>query len=225
MAISEKVKRRLWAASGGFCAKPDCHADLFPFFENGAITNIEELAHIIGQKKKGPRGNNSMPLNERDEFENIVLLCPKCHTIIDKNPDIFQNAMIVNWKACHEESIRKLFIAQKFSTREEIRTYLKPLLAENRLIFEKYGPYSENARKDQMATELMWESLAIKTLLPNNRKIENVIEINQHLLEGSEYGQFVEFKLHREGFEYNKISGNVNATVPTFPKDFENIFK
>lgn len=225
MAISEKVKRRLWAASGGFCVKPDCHADLFPFFENGIITNIEELAHIIGQKKKGPRGNNSMPLNERDEFENIVLLCPTCHTIIDKNPDIFQNATINDWKAKHEESIRKLFITQKFDTREQIRTYLKPLLDENKLIFEKYGPYSENARNDQLATELMWESLAIKKLLPNNRKIENVIEINQHLLKGSDYGQFVEFKLHREGFEYNKISGDVNATVPTFPKDFENIFK
>lgn len=225
MAISEKVKRRLWAASGGFCAKPNCHADLFPFFENGVITNIEELAHIIGQKKNGPRGNNLMPLNERDEFGNIVLLCPTCHAIIDKNPDIFQDSTVIDWKVCHEKSIRNLFMELKFDTREEIRVYLKPLFNENKLIFEKYGPYSENARNDQMATELMWESLAIKKLLPNNRKIEKVIEIHQHLLERSEYGQFIEFKLHREGFEYNKISGDVNATVPTFPKDFENIFK
>ena len=36
---------------------------------------------------------------------------------------------------------------------------------------------------------------------------------------------FTQFKLHREGFEYNKLSGDVNATVPTFPIGFENIFK
>jgi hypothetical protein len=127
MAISDKVKRRLWASSGGFCAKPDCHADLFPFFENGAITNIEELAHIIGQKKNGPRGDNSMPLDERDEFENIVLLCPTCHTIIDKNPDLFPETTIIEWKANHESSIKKLFVGQKFNSRDEIRGYLKPL--------------------------------------------------------------------------------------------------
>lgn len=224
MAISEKVKRRLWAASGGFCSKPDCHSDLFPFFENGAITNIEELAHIIGQKKKGPRGGNSMPLSERDEFENIVLLCPTCHTIIDKNPKLFPEISIIEWKANHEESIRKLFVEQKFNSRDEIRDYLKTLFAENKYIFENYGPYSVNAKDDQLATELMWESLAIKKILLNNRKIENVIEINQHLLEGNEFGSFIGFKIHREGFEYNKISGDVNAMAPTFPKDFEKIF-
>lgn len=225
MAISDIVKRKLWAASGGFCARIDCHADLFPFFENGTITNIEELAHIIGQKIKGPRGNSKMPLNERDEFENIVLLCPTCHTLIDKKPDMFPDAIILAWKSKHEESIRSLFLEPKFRSRKDIRNYLEPLLAENKYIFDNYGPYSENSRNNQMATELMWESLAIRKILPNNRKIVNVIENNQHLLEGSEFGQFIEYKLHKEGFEYNKISGDVNATVPTFPKDFEKIFK
>jgi len=224
LAISEKVKRRLWAVSGGFCAKPDCHADLFPFFDNGAITNIEELAHIIGKKKKGPRGNNSMPLSERDEFENIVLLCPTCHSTIDKNPKLFPEITVIEWKSNHENRIRNLFVEQKFNSRGEIRNYLKPLLAENKYIFEKYGPSSKNALNDQLATELMWESMAIRKILPNNRKIENVIEINQHLLKGSEYGAFIEFKLHREGFEYNKISGDVNAMAPRFPNDFEKIF-
>ena len=76
-----------------------------------------------------------------------------------------------------------------------------------------------------MATELMWEKLAIQKILPNNRKIEAAIEQNQDLLERNEFGLFIEFKLHREGFEYNKISGDVNSTVPTFPNGFENIFE
>ena len=64
MAIKEKVKRKLLASSGGFCTNPECHNDLFPFFETGEITNVEELAHIIGQKEKGPRGGSDLPLEE-----------------------------------------------------------------------------------------------------------------------------------------------------------------
>jgi hypothetical protein len=225
MAIKTKVKRKLWASSGGFCGKPDCHADLFPFFESGEITNIEELAHIIGQKEKGPRGDNPLPISERDEFENIILLCPTCHTIVDKNPKLYPDDTVKQWKAKHEESIVNIFQVPKFESREQARKYLKALFAENKTIFDKYGPHSENATNQQMATELMWEKLAIQKILPNNRKIEAVVEQNQSLLEVNEFGSFIEFKLHREGFEYNKISGDVNSTVPTFPNGFEDIFK
>ncbi|WP_324069661.1 MAG: HNH endonuclease signature motif containing protein [Flavobacterium sp.] len=225
MAIRTIVKRKLWASSGGFCGKPDCHADLFPFFESGEITNIEELAHIIGQKKKGPRGANPLPLSERDEFENIILLCPTCHTIIDKNPKLYPDNTIKQWKANHENSISNIFKVPKLESRLDASKYLKPLLAENKAIFDLYGPHSKNAIDNQLATELMWEKLAIQKILPNNRKIEAFIEQNQDLFEGNEFGLFIEYKLHREGFEYNKISGDVNSTVPTFPNGFENIFK
>lgn len=225
MSISTEVKRKLLASSGGYCGKPDCHRDLFPFFESGEITNIEELAHIIGQKENGPRGENELPLSQRDEFGNIILLCPVCHTTIDKSPHLFPDDTIRQWKKNHMESIKNLFQAPKFSSREDIRKYLRPLLAENRAIFDKYGPYSENAKNKQMETELMWEKLAIQKLLPNNRKIESAIELNQELLLGNEFGLYIEFKLHREGFEYNKISGDVNSAVATFPIGFEKIFQ
>ena len=224
MSISTDVKRKLWASSGGYCGKLDCHRDLFPFFESGEITNIEELAHIIGQKKDGPRGDNPLPLSERDEFENIILLCPTCHTIVDKNPKLFPDALIKEWKANHIQSIKNIFQVPKFSSRQEAGKYLKPIFAENKAIFDKFGPYSENAKNDQMATELMWEKLAIQKLLPNNRIIESVVSQNQDLLEKNEFALFIEFKLHRDGFEYNKISGDVNSTVPTFPAEFENVF-
>lgn len=225
MGIDYRVKRKLWASSGGYCAKPDCHSDLFPFFENGKITNIEELAHIIGKKEKGPRGNSSISESERDNFENIILLCPTCHTIIDKNPDLFSEDTIKNWKANHDKSVKDLFSVPKFDERSGARKHIKPYLEENKIIFKNYGPYSENAKNDQMATEVMWEKLAIEKILPNNRYIEKIIEANQHLLNKSEFTLFIEFKLHREGFEYNKISGDVNATVPRFPSEFENILK
>ncbi|MCE5320798.1 MAG: HNH endonuclease [Bacteroidales bacterium] len=225
MSISTEVKRKLWASSGGYCGKPDCHRDLFPFFESSEITNIEELAHIIGQSENGPRGDNELPINQRDEFDNIILLCPTCHSTVDKNPHLFPDDTIKQWKKNHMESIKNLFHVPKFNSREEARKYLRPIFAENKMIFDKYGPHSENARNKQMETELMWGKFAIQKLLPNNRIIESAIEQNQDLLQNNEFGLFIEFKLHREGFEYNKISGDVNSAVPTFPIGLENIFQ
>lgn len=225
MSINTKVKRKLLAASGGFCGNPNCHKNLFDFFESGEITNIEELAHIIGQKEDGPRGDDELPLTQRDEFDNIILLCPTCHTTIDKNPQLFPKETIRKWKREHQERIENLFITPKFDSREDARKYVLPLLAENKAIFETFGPFSENAAKDHMATELEWERLSIQRIIPNNRKIESAVTQSLDLLLEGELELFTQFKLHREGFEYNKLSGDVNATVPTFPKGFENIFK
>lgn len=225
MSISTKVQRKLWASSGGYCGNPGCHCELLPFFESGKITNIEEMAHIIGQKEDGPRGDDELPLNERDEFENIILLCPTCHTMVDKNPELFSKETIIQWKKNHQESIKALFIVPTFNTRKEVYQYLKPLLAENKFIFDTYGPYSRNAEENQMATELEWERQSIQKIIPNNRKIEAVITQNEKLLSEEEYPLYIRFKQHREGFEFNKLSGDVSAVVPRFPDGFEKLFQ
>lgn len=224
MSLSEKVKKKLLAASGGYCGNPNCHRNLFDFFETGEITNIEEFAHIIGQKEKGPRGKDELPLNQRDEFDNIILLCPTCHTLVDKNPKLYPKDTIIQWKYEHEESIKNLFIAPKYKTREEARRYLQPILAENKYLFEQYGPYSENAIIDQFATELEWNRICLQKIIPNNRKIESLVSHNLDLLTKEEMGSFMQFKIHREGFENNHLSGDVNARIPMFPNEFENIY-
>lgn len=224
MAITEKTKRKLWAASGGFCANPDCHAELFHFFDDGNISNIEEFAHIIGKKEDGPRGNHNMSRSDRDNFDNILLLCPTCHSLIDKNPKKFSDSLLISWKQCHQDNIRSLFAEYKFKTRKDIHDYLEPILKENSTIFNEYGPYSNNAKTRQLESELKWNQLSIKKILPNNRKIERTIQNNIELLTPQELNEFSKFKLHVEGFEYNKISGDVNSVYPTFPKNFERIF-
>lgn len=223
MSISTEVKRKLWASSGGFCANPSCHKELFAFSNDGTIVNIEEMAHIIGQKPTGPRGGADMPISQRDEFDNLILLCPTCHTTVDKNPDLYTEDMLKQWKKNHEDSIKALFNIPKFRTRKEARDCIYPLLVENKMVFDTYGPYSKNAVENLVNAEQLWEKYAIQRILPNNRKIEYVIEQNKNLLTAEELKLFVEFKIHREGFEYNKISGDVNAAVTTFPSGFENI--
>ena len=224
-SIRESVKRKLWASSAGYCCNPSCHRELLPLFEDGSITCIDELAHIIGQQEKGPRGERALPLSQRDDFENLIVLCPSCHTMIDKNPQTFTVELIKKWKQEHEESIKFLMSAPIFHHREEARNAIVPLLEENRTIYNMYGPYSDNAIKNQYDTELIWNRLAIQKILPNNRKIEAILDKNLHLMTNMEKIAHNLFKLHREGFEYNKISGDVNSMVPKFPDELNNMYK
>ena len=223
MSISSKVQRKLWAASGGFCGNPACHKELFLFSESGKVLNIEEMAHIVGQKEEGPRGDDEMPLSERDEFDNIILLCPACHSMIDKNPDLYPKELVRLWKRNHEESIKSLFITPKFQTRAKLRSYIEPLLAENHAVFEMFGPESENAATHQQTTEREWERQCLQTLIPNNRRIESALINNIDLLSPDERTLLTQFKLHREGFEYNHLTGDVSEVAPLFPRGFDKI--
>lgn len=221
MSISSGVRRKLWAASGGYCGNPACHKDLFTLSETGKILNIEELAHIIGQSQDGPRGEEDLPLDERDKFENIILLCPTCHTLIDKNPELYPVEVVREWKKKHEESVRSLFETPKFASRQELRKYIEPFLIENKTVFETLGPESSNAIEHQLSAEQEWARQCIHTIIPNNRRIENAIANNMDFLSPEEMELFVLFKRHREGFEYNHVSGDVSELVPTFPEGFE----
>lgn len=193
-------------------------------FDDGTITRIDELAHIIGQQKHGPRGDNDLPLSQRDEFDNLIVLCPTCHTMVDKDPQAYPAELLKKWKTEHVNSIKNIMVAPKFQSREKARNAVLPLLEENKMIFDTYGPYSEKATLAQWDTESMWRHMSLEKIIPNNRKIEALISNNRHLMTSEEIVVYNKFKLHREGFEYNKISGDVNKAVTTFPIELNNIF-
>ena len=219
MAISSKTKRLLLARSGGYCQNPECNTDLYPYFEDGTITNVEELAHIVAQKEDGPRGESDEPISARDEYGNIILLCPTCHTKIDKNPDKYSVALIHKWKADHEESIKSNFHVPTYKSRSDLKPVIQKLLEENNVIFNQYGPHSDFAKNSpQSEASQMWELKSIDTLIPNNRIIYELLSKNYSLLNEDEHKTLTQFKLHKEGFEYNKLSGYKNSTVPLFPK-------
>jgi hypothetical protein len=224
MSISATTKRLLLARSGGYCQNPECNSDLYPQFEDGTITNVEELAHIIAQKEDGPRGENVKHLSNRDEYDNIILLCPTCHSKIDKNPDKFSVETLHKWKDEHEEKIRSNFHVPTYDNRPDLRSEIFKVLAENNAIFNQYGPQSEFAMNStQSEASKMWETKSIETLIPNNRKIFELLNKNYALLNEYEYKIVADFKIHKEGFEYNKLSGDKNSAVPLFPKEINEI--
>ena len=82
MAISLKTHKLLWGASGTICAR--CKETVV---EDATETDdpslIGEAAHIASKKHNGPRYNDPLPMEQRDLVANLILLCNRCHKVVD----------------------------------------------------------------------------------------------------------------------------------------------
>lgn len=226
MAINERVRRMLLSRSGGYCMRPECHRDLFHLFETGEITSVEELAHIIGQKEDGPRGSDDLPLNQRDEYHNILVLCPTCHTTVDKKETahLFPDTLLRRWKAQHEEQITTCFGVPRFENRMQLNEAVSALLIQNRVIFETYGPFSPKCTDPLADAAVAWARAVRTQIIPNNRKILELATANSHLLSAEELAFVQKFRLHKEAIEFNHLSGDKCAEAPLFPRAIDRIF-
>lgn len=205
--------------------RPECNCDLFPMFETGEITSVEELAHIIGKKADGPRGDRPLPLNQRDEYRNILVLCPTCHAIVDKNPKQFPDALLLGWKAQHEEKATTCFGAPRYEDRVQLNEAVSALLIQNRVTFETYGPFSVKCADPLANAAAAWARTVRMQIIPNNRKILELAIANSPLMNAEELAVIQAFRLHKEALEFNHLSGDKDANAPLFPKEMNRIFE
>lgn len=224
MALDDKVKRQLYFESGGYCMNPSCNRELYVYYEGENRVNISDLAHIIGQSMQGPRGESELNIEERDSADNILLLCKNCHKMIDTNINGYPVELLHDWKTNHLNRIRDCFITPVFKNRKEARSAINRMIVQNKVIFEQYGPYSLNYNPlSDVVYE--WNRKCVEILIPNNKKIINILDRNNKLLNDEEYLLLEKFREHSIEFEYNKISGNKNPHAPTYPKGFDDILK
>jgi 5-methylcytosine-specific restriction endonuclease McrA len=102
MATSDSDVKILWGRAAGICSNPDCRQDLTVILEQKGSYNIGEMAHVIARKPGGPRGKAG---GGADDYANLILLCPTCHTRIDKAPEgEYPEPMLHEWKQEHENS-------------------------------------------------------------------------------------------------------------------------
>ena len=189
--------------------------------EEGAY-NIGEMAHIIARSPEGPRGKADAGT---DIYGNLILLCPTCHTMIDKAPaGQFPEQLLHRWKRDHENSIRLGGTERRFKSFRELKKFVGALLRENHALWSTFGPKSKTALADPGSNlHIVWTLRKLDRIVPNNRKILNAIEANQQFLDAEALEAFIRFKLHAGAFEANQY-GRVDD-YPTFPETFADIFK
>lgn len=201
-AISEDIQRRLFAESMGRCMNPDCKKELF--FDNG---DIIEKAHIIPYCDTA---DNS--------FENLIVLCPNCHTNFDKN-FAFKAEEVKQWKQIRANEL-KSFFSKKYSSFNDLKDKVKPLLCENKTIYENYYL---SGNKD------LWDKFECK-ILANNRKLKNILSNNLELIQDYKSKEYSNLELvqlflaHIDEFEHSRLDEEKKRQI-LFPREINSLFE
>ncbi|WP_207654440.1 HNH endonuclease signature motif containing protein [Lacrimispora amygdalina] len=199
--IAEDIKKRLYAESMGRCMNPACQKKLFS--ENG---DIIEKAHIDPYCETAD-----------NTFENLVLLCPNCHTNFDKN-HAFTPEEVLGWKKTRGEEVERIF-SKKFSSFEELKKAVVPLLEENKAIYENYYLHENKS---------LWNKFEIK-MLQNNRKLQLLFSSNLSLIQSNQNKSYSNleyirvFIAHVEEFQATRSDAEKTREI-LFPVEINSIF-
>jgi HNH endonuclease len=218
VSIPDADLKILWGRAGGICSNPGCNDDLTIILAGDKSFNIGEMAHIIARQPNGPRG---VAGGGDDRYENLILLCPTCHTKIDKAPPgMYKIETLISWKNEQEDRVRSAGKREKFSTLSELKIAVSRILLENEAIFMTLGPRSLTAQADVETNQYdYWVFKKLSKMIPNNRRLVNMIEANNALLTRDLYSEFIKFKVHVEAFERNQYIRM--DSYPLFPQSFK----
>jgi hypothetical protein len=100
---SVPTQKRLFAVSGNRCAFRNCRQPLVDE-STGKVT--ARICHIKGNKDTSKRYNPSQPEEERQGFDNLILMCPVHHDVIDADDLTFTEDVLRALKAEHEAKHR-----------------------------------------------------------------------------------------------------------------------
>lgn len=87
----QRVIDAVWIRAAGHCEL--CSRDLTYDRLGLTLARLGEVAHILPASPNGPRDTDGQQKNSQDDLYdcndpgNLMLLCPSCHTDIDKTPD------------------------------------------------------------------------------------------------------------------------------------------
>lgn len=103
MTLKTGDLKKLWGRSGNICSFPGCRVELA--HEKKMNRVIGEEAHIKGEKDTAPRYDRNQTPEERESYENRILLCPTHHTEIDSDPLGWTEERLYQMKAAHEKQV------------------------------------------------------------------------------------------------------------------------
>lgn len=196
--ITERNIKLLWGPSGNKCAL--CKTNVTEEGKAGNPYPVGVHAHIEGENLGAARYNPKMDDKQRAEYDNLILVCPTCHTKIDNDVQKYTADKLRGFKNEHEkwvaESLRAVMPDITFSELEVIVKYLiaVPISGSNITVI----PPHEKLKRNNLSTEV---GNLITTGMIQKKQVE------KYLNENPDY-QFSE-RL-RAGFvdKYRKLKGD-----------------
>ena len=86
---------------------PECRVELFAeATEYDPVVVIGEIAHVAGAADAGPRAAPELATAQRNDYDNLILLCQNCHARIDGQTGFYSIAKLKDIKQAHEVCVR-----------------------------------------------------------------------------------------------------------------------
>lgn len=223
MSISSKDIKLLWGRAAGRCSAPGCRLDLTPLLEKSGPVVLGEMAHVIGRKPGSARSDDTV--GEDNSYDNLILLCPNHHTMVDKAQADYPIEVLRKWKVEWEQQVSS--IDGSIKGREELFKSINSLLIANHTAFLEWGPESEraqdNPQSEQAATT--WQLRRLSVIVPNNRSIINLLRTNDALLEHDERPITQRFIEHAEFYEGHCGEPKDASAYLPFPREFDDLVR
>ena len=126
---SSTTLKILFALSGNECAHPECTNRLIAeATEESDHVVIANICHIYAISPDGPRGKPGLAQDELNAPDNLILLCPNHHALVDGQHEMYSAERLRSWKQSHESKMQKRLSVDGASVPLEVPWYSTPLI-------------------------------------------------------------------------------------------------
>lgn len=214
----------MFADSGGRCANPECLSYLFVDLPMSGSVHFGEIAHVIAASSEGPRGVPDQSPESLGHWDNLLLLCANCHTVIDRAPDDHPIELIQRWKSEHLAKVELGLGVHAVQGRPDARALVEPLQLQNRRIHETRGPDNEYRFDPDSEQARMWKHDMLEYILPNHRSILRVIDANRSLLQPQEVELVETYRIHVRDLVARHIDKEEGIVSVRYPLEMDLIY-
>jgi hypothetical protein len=176
VAVLPSQQRKLAQLSGNVCAFPDCHllltAEGTP---DDPVVVLGEMAHIVAESPNGPRGDSPLTTEERNRYENLILLCNQHHQLIDSKEALpkYTVERLHAMKQAHEQWVRRT-LAGRANTRPELPPVVQDTVYSNVLAVTQmpryvYGAPCELGKESELRPATTADGLMLPFVLRGGR--------------------------------------------------------
>lgn len=114
----DQTLKLLWGRAAGRCSAPWCRVNLIAQeTDYDPAVPIGEIAHVEAAADGGPRANSALSREQRDSYENLILLCAHCHARFDRQEKSHSVEAIRQLKQDHEAWVKASLPERGRSTR------------------------------------------------------------------------------------------------------------
>jgi hypothetical protein len=160
----------------------------------------------------------------RSDPANIVLLCPTCHTTVDKDPSAHPAELLLAKKRTRAAAVARIGGVPTFASRSDARKAVEASLDRNATIFRLLGPSRRDGSLPSTEAAAEWRERVLEDIIPGNELIVALVEMNPDLATKPDRTAAEKLRLHTQDLARKHRYGEIVGRARRFPREAALIF-